>query len=132
MSRKIDKALVLKRLFEQQSVFTDPAGTPEERKAQAEALMDKLVGPRWRTEINADMELVENLKKLPSTQEVREFWGDVQLASDDAGFGYSTDVQHDPPQDEEDPQPTCGCPTADPRIVQVVQRILGKLKIGHK
>lgn len=129
MARKLDKSLVLKRLLEQQSVYTDPAASPEARKRQAELRMDKLVGPRWRTEINRDMELVENLQEIPSSQEVAEFWEGVQMVGEEAGFGPGLDVRHDEPQDEPDPAPMCGCPSAKPNILGFVKQLLG-LKVG--
>lgn len=122
MARKSDKAYYLKRLFETQLVKTVPEASPETRQDQAARIMDDLVGPRWRTEVNADMELVPDLETIPNAQEVEEFWGKVQQAGYDAGFG-TEEVEHDVPQDQDDMEHCCPVPEHSPRDQSILAKI---------
>jgi hypothetical protein len=122
MSRKADKAHYLKRLFDQQLVYTLPESSPAQRQDQAAQLMDELVGPRWRTEVNAEMELIPDLEEFPNSQDVEEFWGRVQWVGDKSGF--REEVLHDEPQDQPDP-PKCEVEKSDPKKISLIKKLLG-------
>lgn len=119
MARQSDKSYYLKRLFDHTMVRTSPESPPNVRQDQAAKLMDELVGPRWRTEVNAEMELIPDLAEIPTSQEVEEFWGGVQQAGYAAGFG-TEEVTHDEPQDT--PEPVC---QKDPKILLAIKQLLG-------
>lgn len=122
MARQLDRAYYLKRLFDEQLLRTSSEDSPETREQDAARLMDELVGPRWRSEVNAaGVALLPDIEEIPTAQEVEEFWGRVQQAGYDAGFGVE-EVRHNEPQDE--PEPHCGPPPQ-----QKHHRILAILKI---
>jgi hypothetical protein len=127
MARQADKSYYLKRLFDVQMVKTDPKASPSARNDQAAQLMDELVGPRWREEVNAEMELVPDLDPKPSCQEVEDFWGNVQLAGYEAGFGTEK-VEHDEPQDA--PDCSKSHPPRQPSVIAMIQQLLGMKKLG--
>lgn len=120
MSRKLDKQFYLKKLYEQQIVRTDPSKSPSQRNDQAAQLMDELVGPRWREEVNWETELVPDLPTLPNMQEQEEFWGRVQQAGYAAGFG-TENVEHDEPQDSPEPH----CKAEVPKLLLRIRELLG-------
>ena len=134
MARQADKSYYLKRLFDTQLVKTTPEAAPNMRQDQAAHLMDELVGPRWREEVNAEMELIPDLEEKPSAQEVEEFWGKVQQAGYAAGFG-TEDITHDEPQDPPDLEKECGCAVpahgtkGEPALL-IIQRLLGLEKVS--
>ena len=124
MARKADKSYYLKKLFEQQLVRTNPEASSSQRQDEAAKFMDHLVGPRWREEVNAEMELVPDLEEIPNSQEIEEFWGKVQQAGVEAGFG-TEDVTHDEPQDQPDPKCAKVITVTDPKIVAKIKSLLG-------
>ena len=121
MARQFDKGYYLKRLFEKQLVRTDPEATPDQREAQAVDIMDNLLGPRWRKEVNAGgVELVQ-VKEVPCAQDVAEFWDRVQQLGYEEGFGTES-VEHDVPADK----PECQChPRPLEGTVTIARGLLG-------
>lgn len=122
--RSFDKGYYLKRLFDKQETRVDPRLSFEQRQDESAKLMDQLVGPRWREEVNkSGMDLVQ-VDPIPHSQEVAEFWYGVQQLGYKEGFG-TENVEHDPAVDQPDPPPPCGChPRPSPQVVILLRKLL--------
>lgn len=93
MMEELRRSMSLRKLLEEQLAKTDPKKPEKERMAEAQGLLDKILGPEWRSEaeLPEGVTVIEVVAPAESEMEeendkAEEFWCNVEKELDKAGY----------------------------------------------
>lgn len=125
-SRDISRSFYLKKLLDKQLDKANPKLDHKGRQAEAEAQMDKLLGPAWRKFIGDGGVTVVEIETTaePTHEDPTSFFEKVKNAGMNEGLGYK-DADYDETIDKDEDSSECQKETIMAQFKRILDKVLG-------